>query len=168
MLNRRGSRAALSASLLLMWLGFPSITARADDCCADLESRNAELEATTALKGNRRLTLEVSGLVNQGLLGWDDGGESNGYIVTNDNARTRFRFIGAADISADLQAGYRLEIGIRTANTKLVNQVRAESRLGNAVDLRESVWFLKSKSLGTLLVGATFPSFTNIADSNVT
>ncbi|MEL7049851.1 MAG: porin, partial [Pseudomonadota bacterium] len=31
------------------------------DCCADLEERIAELEATTARKGNRKVNLTVSG-----------------------------------------------------------------------------------------------------------
>ncbi|MFN3624381.1 MAG: hypothetical protein ACK4TP_10000, partial [Hyphomicrobium sp.] len=35
------------------------------DCCADLEERVAELEATTARKGNRKVKLTVYGKVNQ-------------------------------------------------------------------------------------------------------
>ena len=46
------------------------------DCCADLEERIAELEATTARKGNRKVKLEVSGQVNEALFFWDDGVES--------------------------------------------------------------------------------------------
>ncbi len=42
-----------------------SITAEAADfggnCCADLEERIAELEATTARKGNRKVSLSVYG-----------------------------------------------------------------------------------------------------------
>jgi hypothetical protein len=32
------------------------------NCCADLEERIAELEATTARKGNRKVSLTVSGM----------------------------------------------------------------------------------------------------------
>ena len=35
------------------------------DCCADLEERVAELEATTARKGNRKMSLTVYGQVNR-------------------------------------------------------------------------------------------------------
>ncbi len=35
------------------------------NCCSDLEERVAELEATTARKGNRRVSLEVSGHVHE-------------------------------------------------------------------------------------------------------
>ena len=44
-------------------------------CCADLEERVAELEATTARKGNRVVSLQIYGQVNKGLLIWDDGDE---------------------------------------------------------------------------------------------
>ena len=40
-------------------------------CCADLDARVAELEATLARRGNRRVGLEVYGLVNEALLGAD-------------------------------------------------------------------------------------------------
>ena len=46
------------------------------NCCADLEERIAELEATTARKGNRKVSLTVSGWVGQQVMFWDDGGES--------------------------------------------------------------------------------------------
>ena len=47
------------------------------NCCADLEERIAELEATTARKGNRKVSLEVYGQVNEAIMLWNDGGESN-------------------------------------------------------------------------------------------
>jgi hypothetical protein len=133
-----------------------------------LEARIAELEDMAARRGNRKVALEVAGVINQAVLGWDDGAESNAYAVTNDNARSRLRFAGAASIDAGWQAGYRLEVGIRAANSKLVNQFGRPDRRDDTLDIRETVWFLKSERYGTLFVGTTFPSFTNIADSNVT
>ena len=94
------------------------------DCCADLEERIAELEATTARKGNRKVSLEISGQVNEAVLWWDDGAESNAYVVTNDNSRTRFRFKGKAKIDKDWEAGYQIEVGVRTANSKRVQPVQ--------------------------------------------
>src|SRR5262245_51377250 len=85
-------------------------TAQAADlggnCCADLEERVAELEATTARKGNRKVSLTVYGHVNQAVMFWDDGFEDNAYVVTNDNARTRFGFKGDAKIADDWKAGF--------------------------------------------------------------
>jgi hypothetical protein len=61
------------------------------DCCADLEERVAELEATTARKGNRKVSLTVSGWVNEQVLYWNDGTENNVYVGNNDMERSRFR-----------------------------------------------------------------------------
>ena len=85
------------------------------DCCADLEERVAELEATTARKGNRKVSLTVSGFVNEAVLFWDDGRKSNAYVVTNETAQDRVRFLGQAQISKDWTAGYLLELGLRGA-----------------------------------------------------
>lgn len=60
-----------------------SVAAQAADlggnCCADLEERVAELEATSARKGNRKVKLTLSGHVNEAVLFWDDGRERNAY-----------------------------------------------------------------------------------------
>jgi hypothetical protein len=169
--NRRGVCAALCTILALAPIGAVGAHA-ADgpgaDCCADLEARVAELEASVARKGNRAVSFAVSGLINQSLMAWDDGAERNAYVVTNDNARTRLQFAGAADITSGWQAGYRLELGLRASNSKLVTQRDEFDRNDHTIDIRHAVWFLKGERVGTLFVGATFPSFTNIADSNVT
>ena len=64
-----------------------------------------------ARKGNRKVFVEISGLVNQGVMAWDDGAESNAYVVTNDNQRSRFSFVGKAAINAMWEAGYAIDIG---------------------------------------------------------
>lgn len=140
------------------------------DCCADLEERIAELEATTARKGSRKVSLEVSGQINEALLFWDDGVESNAYFVTNDNARTRFRFKGKAKISADVEAGYRIEIGVRTANSKRFTQDNDEgddTAADVGFDMRDSYWYLKSKSLGQMSVGRQATATDTITEINL-
>ena len=109
---------AFRALAILILAGTVSATASniGASCCADLDARIAH-------KGNRNVALEVSDLVNTGLLAWDDGAEDNTYVVTNDNERSRFRFVGKAAIDAMWEAGYRIEVGIRSANSKLVNQI---------------------------------------------
>ena len=75
----------LSAAAILIG-GWSMPAAAADlggDCCADLEERIAELEATTARKGNRKVSLTVSGWVNEAVFFWDDGNERNVYVGTN-------------------------------------------------------------------------------------
>ena len=55
------------------------------NCCADLEERIAELEATTARKGNRKVSLTITGWVSSQIYWFDDSIESNAYIVDNNN-----------------------------------------------------------------------------------
>lgn len=80
-------------------------------CCADLEERVAELEATTAKKGNRKVTVEVYGQVSKSLLWIDAGSVKDGVVVDNANSPTRFGFTGTAKINPNTTAGYRIEIG---------------------------------------------------------
>src|SRR3990170_2149896 len=81
------------------------------NCCADLEERIAELEATTARKGNRKVSLTVSGWVNQQVTFWDDGVESNVYIHDlGTTLGSHVKFTGQATISPGWSAGYVLHI----------------------------------------------------------
>lgn len=140
-------------------------------CCADLDARVAELESLVAHRGNRTVSLEAYGLVNQALLGWYDGKEGDVYEVTNDNQRTRFGFKGKGKINDDWEAGFKLEIGIRSANSKRVNQLNAK---GNdnpddiGFDLRDIYWYVKEKRLGTFLVGLSTAATDKITESNLT
>jgi predicted porin len=137
------------------------------DCCADLEERVAELEATAAKKGNRKVSLKISGWVNEQVLFWDDGHESNIYIGNNDQERSRFKFSGNAKINGDLSAGYTLEIGVRTTRSSAYNQNNDEGATG--LDIRKSSWFIKSKTYGTLTVGRDGSATYHILDdANIT
>jgi hypothetical protein len=138
------------------------------DCCADLEERIAELEATTARKGNRKVSLEVSGHVNEGILYWDDGEETNAYLVTNDNSRTRFRFKGKAKINEEWEAGYLLEIGVRTVSSKRFTQNDDEAVSNSGFDMRDSAWYLRSKTYGAGWVGLTSTATDAITEINLT
>ncbi len=135
------------------------------DCCADLEERIAELEATTARKGNRKVSLTISGHVNQAVMFWDDGDESNVYIVSNETSRSRFRFRGKAKITSDWSAGFRIELGVRSTRSDRVDQ--NNDNAGGGLDLRHSSWFLKSKTYGTLTVGQTAGATEGITEANV-
>src|SRR3974390_3238712 len=70
------------------------------DCCADLEERVAELEATTARKGNRKMSLTISGQVHRPGGGGDDGESSKAYYgLDNRNSSTRLDFAGEAKVT---------------------------------------------------------------------
>ena len=73
---RKFSLSALVAAGLLVGglsVGSASAADLGGNCCADLEERIAELEATTARKGNRKVSLTVSGWVAEQVMWWDDG-----------------------------------------------------------------------------------------------
>ena len=160
--------AAIVAGLLISAGSAPASAADlGGDCCADLEERVAELEATTARKGNRKVSLEVYGHVNESIIWWDDGHESNAYVVTNDNSRTRFGFRGKAKIDSDWEAGYRIEIGIRTANSKRFTQDDDEGT-DTGLDLRDSYWYIKSKTYGGVSVGQQADATDGITEINLT
>jgi len=59
------------------------------DCCADLEERVAELEATTVRKGNKKVSVTLYGQVNRAVLFWDDHVEKNVYSVDNNYESSR-------------------------------------------------------------------------------
>lgn len=129
------------------------------DCCADLEERIAELEATTARKGNRQVSLTISGWVNEAVFLWDDGTEKNVYVGTNAIEQSRFRFVGEAKIDDDWSAGYTLEIGVQGDPSNQWSQSGPSSanlnpsNQDNALLVRKSYWFIKSKRLGQVAVG---------------
>ena len=83
------------------------------NCCADLEERVAELEATTARKGNRKVSLTISGQVHTAVMAWDDGDDSDVYIVDIANVGgTLFNLNGSAKISPSLTAGFHIQVGL--------------------------------------------------------
>ena len=153
----RGLMSKASAALLLTASALALNTASANaadlggNCCADLEERIAELEATTARKGNRKVSLEITGWVNEAAFFWDDGVEKNVYIGTNSLEQSRVQFNGKAKIDGDWSAGYRLELGIAGAPSNAFTQDN-DSPAGG-VTVRHSHWYLQSKTFGKFAVG---------------
>src|ERR1700733_792416 len=95
LLSNTSSRLALvaAAGLFVGGVAMPSAKAAdlGGDCCADLEERVAELEATTARKGNRKMGLTISGQVDRIVTWYDDGKSSKTYYgLDNTNSSSRF------------------------------------------------------------------------------
>jgi predicted porin len=151
-----GNRLLLTtATAALMW----SVTMSAgqaadigDGCCADLEERIAELETTTARKGNRVVSLQVSGQVNRALLIWDDGIDSDAYVVDPDSDGSRFRFTGTAALKPGWQAGYVLELTTVDSASNFVSQLDDEG-LSEILRLRRNSLYIESEQLGRLTIG---------------
>ena len=132
------------------------------DCCADLEERVAELEATTARKGNKKVSVEVYGKVNRAVMWWDDGAEQNVYSIENGYNSDRFGFRGKAKIAGDWSGGYRLEFEHRYAFGRLVNQVDDDGVDGREPSVRHSYLYVANKKLGELRLGLTSSPKDNI------
>src|SRR5215467_15483103 len=103
-LLKSSSQLALvaAAGLFVGGVAMPSAKAAdlGGDCCADLEERVAELEATTARKGTRKMSLTITGQVNRLILWWDDGKSTGTYYgLDNTNSSSRFSFLGEAKVS---------------------------------------------------------------------
>lgn len=154
-----------SVAALALAAAFATNASAADlggDCCADLEERVAELEATTARKGNRKVSLEVYGQVTTAVMWWDDGNESNVYVVDPQTSNTRFGLRGKAQINSDLEAGYQLELGWQTADA---TRVTASNDEGNDVpEFRQAHWFIASKTWGKVRVGFADTANSGIAE----
>ncbi len=169
-LKKSASRLALVAAA-----GVLSTSAYAadlgGDCCADLEERVAELEATTARKGTRKTSLEIYGLVNQAMTGWSDGTRSNMTAAYgNHNLQTRFGLRGNAKISPSTSAGYSIVIDVadkgRTSTFTQTQDIGSSkfagggvgggaSRAGEdyAIRMRDANWWIESAALGRITAG---------------
>src|SRR5262245_26001534 len=143
------SLSALAATGLLVG-GLSATGANAADlggnCCADLEERIAELEATTARKGNRKVSLTISGWVAEQVTYWDDGIESNTYVTgVGTTLSSNVKFTGQASIAPGWTAGYVLHLEATGSDALTTSQnVDAGpgflSKTQNAVQALQSYW----------------------------
>ncbi|MBS0232256.1 MAG: porin [Proteobacteria bacterium] len=168
-------RAALAVGLLMAGAAIAPLATPASaadlggDCCADLEERVAELEATTARKGNRKVSLTISGWVANQIMWYDNGPASNAYVTgIGSTLNSHVTFTGAAQITKDWNAGYVLQLETGTSDPLTAGNTafNAEGPSGlhivknhgafvtNSVDVLYSYWFLKSDQLGKVSVGS--------------
>ena len=142
----------------------PGLAKAADlggDCCADLESRIAGLEATTAHKGNKTVSLTISGRVHANMMYWNDHAavldpdqpldqSSDVYIGNTAGSETHLVFSGAGKISSDLSAGFLMTIRddfVNGADTQISHQT------GNLVTGDTTYIYLKSAKWGEYRLG---------------
>lgn len=152
---KKTSLSALAAAGLLAG-GLSVTSASAADlggnCCADLEERIAELEATTARKGNRKVSLTISGWVAEQVTWWDDGIEDNVYVTgLGATLATNVKFTGQATIVPGWTAGYVLHLEADGSNALGTHQ--GDPTGGTIMDALQSYWFIRSESLGKVSVG---------------
>jgi hypothetical protein len=138
---------AILAALLIY--GFATFTRAADlggNCCADLEERIAELEATAAKKGNRKVSLEVYGQINAQLLYIDVDGYNRTKATQNGTDQTFIGFAGSGKINADASAGFKLELAFHQLGL-------GDTKASDELRVQQSYVYLESASLGKVSLG---------------
>lgn len=141
--------AASWIGLAVVFFAWPAKAADlGGNCCADLEERVAELESTTAKKGNRKVSVTLYGTVNQAML-WVDGllADKDKNVINNSADPTRFGIKGSAKINPDNSAGFIIEIG--------VNPKPSLPILEDQLTVRHAALWVENKSLGRITVGHT-------------
>lgn len=159
-LKTRLTALAFAASAAVMLLGAGGVLAadKAADvggnCCADLEERIAELEATTARKGNRTMHLTISGQVSESLLYISSGGQHQAEIVSNANreAQTLVRFNGWAVVSPGWKMGFTADIGLGGFENGIVFP-QNNGMDTNGIYVRQELVYVQSDAFGRLSVG---------------
>ena len=176
-LMKASSRFAIAAALGLV-VGVGSVRAAdlGGNCCADLEERIAELEATTARKGNRKMSLTITGQVNRVVLWTDDRYLSRAYYgLDNTNSSTRLVFLGSARVNPSVSMGFEImfdttsngggttfgtsqldEDGKRTTGQALGNSISFNQPQGSSDTLwlaRRMAWWIEHKDVGRVTVG---------------
>ena len=172
-LTKTSSRIAIAAALGMTLGGFAMSASPAKaadlggDCCADLEERVAELEATTVRKGNKKVSVTLSGWVVKLGSWWDDGHESNFYVGDKDTTlSSHFQISGSATISPGWSAGYT--IAVETAGTSASvgfceNQFNDNCALFGDINTLLSYMWVKSDTWGTINWGQLSQATDNVA-----
>ena len=154
--NKHSLLMAAAATALLVGMGVSGKAQAADlggGCCGDLEERVAELEATAARKGNRVVSLQVSGQINKALLIWDDGVDSDAFIVDPDSDGSRLRFTGKAKLKPGWEAGYTMELNIIDAASNRVSQGKNGDDPADNISVRQNYVYVESDRLGRISLG---------------
>ena len=134
------------------------------DCCADLEERVAELEATTVRKGNRKVSLKIAGWVAEQIVNWDDGVENNTYVTGLGTAfASNINFSGTAQVTPGWTVGFLLHIEADGSDVYTTNQNVSAGPLSfagttNATQTLHALWFVQNDKLGKVSVGRTSPA----------
>jgi hypothetical protein len=153
--------ALAAAGVFMSGMAFATAPVKAADLGnnSDLEERVAELEATTARKGNRKVSLELYGQVNRALLIWSDGKDSDSYIVDNTLSPTRIGVKGEGKIGEGWKSGFNIEFDFTDSSSNTVSNGRltagGDQGKGETgpIGLRQGFWFIDNDKLGRVSLG---------------
>jgi hypothetical protein len=179
-LTKTSSRIAIAAAFGLTLGGYalssgPALAADfGGDCCADLEERVAELEATTVRKGNKKVSVTLSGWVVKTVSWWDDGDLSEAHVGDKDaDLTSRFAITGSATIAPGWSGGYNITVTVPGAfagqiedgNVFGINsdQLNEDSGLLSGINTLYSYMYVKSDTFGAINWGYLSPASDNPA-----
>jgi hypothetical protein len=143
------------------------------DCCADLEERIAELEATTVRHANRKISLTISGAITEAVIYWDDGKDDDFNVIIPDSAGAGFKFAGEGKIDADRSVGFVMALNVRQGDPGDARRgnpaVKVSDGLqnyatGENISVDAEYVYMKSASLGAVSLGYrndAYKSFNN-------
>ena len=153
---KTAGRFAVAAAASIFVGGFAFTPAHAadlgGDCCADLEERVAELEATTVRKGNTKVSLTLRGQITKTLLYWDDGVDDDIYVGDHDSSGSRFMLLGSAKVNSNFEVGFYVEYDIQTNPLNDLDQVTANTTGSDIIDASD-VYLFFSGPWGRLAIG---------------
>ncbi len=102
-------------------------------------------------RGEERVKLTVSGFVHRALNLVDDGDRTKVYNVDPVAANSRFRFVGSAQVTDDVELGAAIEIGVAPNSSERVSQ--DDEDVGDKFDQRVTEMTVDSKRFGKLSLG---------------
>ena len=133
----------------------------------------AELEATTVRKGNKKVSVTISGWVVKTMNWWTDGNDASFAVGDKDyDLGSRFAITGSATIAPGWSAGYNMTVtaggesfGILSNQVNEFNSVNGALYGNNfaAINTLYSYVYIKSDKWGTLNWGHLSPASDNPA-----
>ncbi len=168
----RGTASSLAIAALLSvgaTVFIPRAALAADlggDCCADLEERVAELEATTVRSGNKKVKVTLYGRMNRLVNFWNDGFEQNSYVLNNSYSSSRFGITGKTKINDGWTAGMQIEIEDEGNLSKFVDQFNDNPSNGS-LNVRKSAIYIASEKYGRVWLGQQETAKDNITKDTV-
>jgi hypothetical protein len=147
--------AVIGALLLWVFFFMPQDAKAADlggSCCADLEERIAELESTTARKGNTKVKVVITGQINKAVAAYDIGDEQDARVIENSASESFVAVRFEADIRSGWKAGGAIELGQGKTGLEADLLSGLDLKTNNDIYTRQSYVFLTTP-LGRVSVG---------------
>ena len=126
------------------------------NCCADLEERIAELEATTAKKGGKKMALVVYGQISESLVYLDAPGVQTSHLQVQSNsnrdAQSFVGFKGEAQIAPSNRVGFILEVGTGGFGNAVIFTPQNGTDT-NQIYIRQELAYIENDGLGKVSIG---------------